>query len=221
MLCKFVNYLVLFLLIIFINSSFSQTQFSYGLKGGVGFWRLTSFETPYYETLDYSYRAGFSFGLFIERSLSKKFSTIGEFSYQKSIVQVTVSTNELGILEQKITNQNLTLTMLLKYKMKVLWNIYALIGPHIAYLTKAEYSFKDSIYKDKGLLDITKNLPRVNVAAVFGLGKEISLHNLNLIIELRAQLGLTLNKYFGYQYFNPSIGSWRNSGLVFLVGYKF
>ena len=217
---KIMRYLLLLALITISVPSFAQKNFSFGIKGGVGFWRLTSFETPYYETMDYSYQAGFSFGFFIEKTLSTRISLVNEYSFQKSIEKATVITNIGGPLEQQITNYNLALAVILKFRMHELWNIYVLAGPDIAYLTKAEYSFNDLVYNDKGILDITKDLPKVSATAIFGLGKEIKLYNTKLIMELRAQLGITKYRYFSYQYPVPSIGNWRNSDLVFLVGIK-
>ena len=219
---KSVFFLIIFTVSIFSTIGVSQEKFTFGIKGGIGFWRITSLEKSLNisQPIIYSYPIGYTLGFYCENKLSKHFSITGELLYQNSIVMVTVSTGYEGILEQKITTKYLAVPIFMKFKTIQLWNIYIFAGPSFNYLVNADYHFYDQIYHEGGDENITKNLPSINIAIEFGLGKEIEILKSNFSLELRAQLGLTRFQYYEI-FYNPVIGSWKNYGLIFLMGYKF
>lgn len=215
--------ILVFILLILCDYSSAQ-NLTYGIKGGMGFWKFMSLEdspatiSPKYPY--HSYPVGFSLGFFIENQFNNHFSIICELLYQNSSSKVTIDTPIEGYLDQKVTNQFLNLPILLKYYTPKLWNTYFFLGPSFAYLIKANYNYIDQFYPSyKGDVEITKNLPAISTSVEFGLGKVIELSGSTFMIELRAQLGLTKFQFedkFGYY----DIGKWRNAGLIFMIGYK-
>jgi hypothetical protein len=212
-----------YLILIFIGFSsycFSQEKFSYGVKGGIGLWRFMSLETipEVGEYPHYSYPIGFSTGLFFENELTKNFSLVNELLYQNSSEKVTIYTGVEGVLDQKVTTQSVSLSILLKYKTPWLWQTYIVLGPSFAYLIKANYNFVDEIYAIHGDVDITNNFPVLNTSIEFGLGKKLQISNLDLMVEIRGQLGITKFQHHHGALDYYDIGKWRNSGLIFFIG---
>ncbi len=212
--------LLIFVLIILTTYCYSQDKLKYGTKGGIGICRFVSLKNSPNtgSPPDYSYPIGFSLGFYFENKLSSNFSIINELLYQNCIAEVTISTAIEGILKQRVTSQFLKLPILLKYQTPDLWKTYFYLGPSFAYMIQADYNFSDQAYTYyKGNVDITKDLPTINIAIEFGFGKEIEFGENNFIVELRAQLGLTEFQYKkNVSYFD--IGQWRNSGIIFFIG---
>ena len=219
---KSLFYIILLLQIISTATCFSQEKLTYGIKGGIGFWRLVSLEnspasiTPKYPI--YSYPLGFSAGLFIENKLSEDFSIVSEILYENNRAKITIDTGIEGILDQAVTMQFINLPILLKYKAPWLYDTYCLLGPSFSYLLKANYGYADKIYIDySGDVEITKNSPDLSTSIVLGFGGEVKISSINFLLELRAQLGITQFCYKDTtEYYH--IGKWRNSGLLFLIG---
>ncbi len=60
----------------FSSTSFSQERFKFGIKGGIGFWRLNNLQNSQNMVvlLFYSYPLGISLGFYVEDKLSENFS---------------------------------------------------------------------------------------------------------------------------------------------------
>lgn len=215
----FFYFLTLFLFS-FSTTSFSQEKFKFGIKGGIGIWRLESLQNIPGHLLFYSYSPGFCLGFNIENKLSENFSLTTELLYQNSIAMETIETWPDEILDQEITTIYLTIPILIKYQTPKLWNTYFFLGPSLSYLIYGNYHLYGQIYHYIGDVEITKNLTSLSTSIEFGFGKELEILNSNFNLELRAQWGLT--KFHFDDIFNYiPIGTWKNSGLMFLVGYEF
>ena len=219
---KLFFYFTILLLFSFSTTSYTQEKFKFGVKGGIGFWRIISLQKSLNisQPIIYSYPMGFTLGFYSEKKLSEHLFIAGELLFQNSLEMVTIYTGYEGILEQKITSKYLTIPIIIKLKTPLLWDVYFFLGPSFSYLINASYHFYDQIYHDGGNGNITKDLPSISFAVESGFGKEIEILKSNFTLELRAQLGLTRFQYYDISY-NPPIGNWRNAGLMFLVGYEF
>ncbi|MFZ6032758.1 MULTISPECIES: outer membrane beta-barrel protein [Melioribacter] len=200
----------------------SQHKVIYGIKSGVGVWQFMSLKgnpnsgAP----LKRSYPLGISFGFYVENILSDNFSLINELTYEYTKAEINIYTGIEGQLNQRVTSQFLDIPVLLKYRTPALWNTYCLIGPGIAILLDANYSYYDHIYSFyKGEVNITKELPTVNIFINIGIGKEFGLLKSNLIIELVGKIGINKNQYKGNLIYYD-IGEWKNVGAFILVGLR-
>ena len=197
------------------STSISQDKLTYGLKAGIGFWRLMNLKSA---PICYSYPAGYSMGIYVENSLSKDISLVADLLYQNINSKVTIYTAVEGILDQEVRMQSINLPVLFKYKTAWLWSTYFVIGPSFTYLIKANYKYGDQVYGYKGDVEITNNFPSLSTSIKFGLGKEILLAGNYLLIELEAQFGITKFKHPHSETEYHEIGSFRNSGIEFNIG---
>ena len=55
----------------------------------------------------------------------------------------------------------------------------------------------------------------ISTSIEFGFGKEIEISKSNFSLELRVQWGMIKFKQ------EVDVGTWKNAGLIFLMGYKF
>jgi len=190
-------------------------KFVFGFKGGVGWWKITSLGNG----PTYSYPLGFTLGIFLENRLSQQFSIVNEFFLQNSITKITILTHVEGLLEQTLYTRYFNLPILLKYQTDWLANTYFYLGPSFAYLINAEYDFYDQIYHIGGNSSVTEKLPTISAGFEIGLGEKFKMYNSYIIMEIRTQLNIT--KFQPKDFDNLSIGEWKNSGLIFLIGYQF
>lgn len=212
---KYFLYLITVLQIILTSSSISQEKITYGIKGGIGFWRLMNLKS---DPKSYSYPVGYSMGVYVENSLSKDLSLVTDLLYQTINSKVTISTAVEGILDQELKMQSISLPVLVKYKIAWLWNTYVMIGPSFTYLIKANYKYLDQIYGDKGDVEITNNFPSLSTSIKFSLGKDILLAGNYLLFELEVQFGITKFEHTHSKTVYHGIGSFRNSGIEFKIG---
>ena len=202
----------IFALIIGLSAnSFCQNNFSFGIKGGVGFWKV-SFE----KGVDYSYPLGFTVGFFFENNISKKFSIVNELLFQNSITNIKIFSNFGVYLQQKLTTQYFNFPILLKYKTKWLSDTYFYLGPSFSYLIQAKYYNKITGIEENR--DVTNKISRINVAIETGFGEKIKIYNSFLLLELRAQISLI--KIHPENFDSLSVGDWNNVGIIFLIGYN-
>ncbi|MDP2035766.1 MAG: porin family protein [Ignavibacteria bacterium] len=207
--------LLIILQIILTSTSISQDKLTYGLKAGMGFWRLMNLKS---DPTSYSYPVGFSMGIYVEDSLSKDISLVADLLYQNINSKVTIYTAVEGMLDQEIRTQSLSLPVLIKYKTAWLWNTYFIMGPSFTYLIKSNYKYADHVYGYIGDVGITNNFPSISTSIKFGLGKEILLAGNYLLFELDAQFGITKFKHTHSETDYHEIGSFRNSGIEFNIG---
>ncbi len=213
---KFV-FLIVLIVSIFSTVCVSQEKFTFGIKGGIGFWQFKSLQSSQNigHPIDYSYPPGFCFGFYIENKFTKHFTVAGELLYQHCDTKVTIYTGYEGVLDQEIIAKYFTIPILLKYQTPQLWNAYFFLGPSLSYLIRADYNFYDIAYLTKGKKEITKDLSVISTSIEFGFGKEIEISKSNFSLELRVQWGVTKFKQ------EVDVGTWKNAGLIFLMGYKF
>ena len=205
-------YLIFVIVIVFSSSEFCQEKFSYGIKGGVGYWEITSLRG----VAENSFTLGFIAGIFLENQLPKNFSLIGELIYQNSITEIKGSLfNELNVYQRFITRY-IRVPILLKYQTNWLRDLYFFLGPSFAYLINAQYkNYTD--YQSSSLETVTEKVGRYNVSVEAGIGEKIRLFDSSLLFELRGQLSLT--KIHPKDFDQNSPVEWRNLGIIFLVGY--
>lgn len=219
---RIIYYLLPLAIIFYSNNCLSQEKFVYGIKSGAGVWQFMSLKNSPNSgvPLERSYPLGISLGFYIENILSNNLSLINELTYNYTKAEITIYTGIEGKLTQRVTTQFLDIPVLLKYQMLTLWNTYYLMGPGIAILLDANYSYYDHIYSFyKGEVNITKELPTVNFFINIGIGKEFKLLKSNLIIELVGKIGINKNHYKGnLNYYD--IGEWKNVGASILVGLR-
>jgi hypothetical protein len=216
------SFLFFILFQIFFNSAtiFCVDKLSFGLKGGFGFQKLVDLGEEYdILPTSYSYPAGYELCIFVENTISQRFSIVNEFSFKIDNAILTNSTNYEGLLERKLKTQSINLPIFLKYKAQELWNIHFYIGPSFNYLLNCLIEYKDYFYGYEGKINLTNEISKLSTTLEFGFGKELELLYPNIILELKAQVGLTKFKPklidFG------EIRRWRSIGLEFLVGFKF
>lgn len=212
---KYFLFLLIILQLILTSTSISQDKLTYGLKAGIGFWRLMNLKS---NPINYSYPVGYSMGIYVENSITKDLSLVADLLYQKINSKVTIYTAVEGILDQEVRMNSINLPILFKYKTVWLWNTYFIIGPSFTYLLKANYKYVDQVYGYKGDVEITNNFPSLSTSIKFGLGKEISLAGNHLLFELEAQFGITQFKHTHSETNYHDIGSFSNSGLEFNIG---
>jgi hypothetical protein len=215
-------HLVMFLLpIMFSSPALSQGKTSFGIKGGVGVWRMMSLEESYYipDKIPRIYPIGYTLGIYVEHPLSKQFSIVNELYYQKSITTV-VTDPGADLLYQRVEMKQVMMPILMKYHTSWPSISYFILGPSLGYLIKANYAY-DADNGRKGSAEITKDLPAIQTAFEFGLGKDIQISSAALHLELRGQWGFTKFRYKRIDYNDPpDIGRWNNAGVKFIIGYK-
>lgn len=205
---------------IFSSVSISQKKTTYGINAGIGIWRMMSLEESYgiLDNMPRTYPIGYTLGFSIENLLSKQFSIVNEVSFQKSITTI-VTDPGADNLYQRVAMQQIILPILLKYQTS--WSSvgYFFIGPSMGYLVNADYVYDDD-NAPKGSAEITKDLPAIQTAVEFGVGKGIKISGGELKLELRGQWGVTRFRYKRIDYHDPpDIGQWKNAGLQFVIGY--
>lgn len=219
---RIIYYLLPLAIIFYSNNGLSQHKVIYGIKSGVGVWQFMSLKGKPNSgaPLERSYPLGISLGFYIENILSDNFSLINELTYKYTKAEITIYTGIEGKLTQRVSAQFIGIPVLLKYKMPTLWNTYYLIGPGIAILLDANYSYYDHIYSFyKGEVNIAKELPAVNFFINIGIGKEFKLLKSDLNIELVGTIGINKNQFKGnLNYYD--IGEWKNAGASILVGLR-
>lgn len=193
-------------------------DFSFGIKGGVGFCKLADLSDCLQpdQQPNVSYPLGYSVGLFIENKFFYSFSMVNELNFQNSIFQQKVYTGYEGIVDQKIKFQYLTISALFKYQTLFLADTYFYMGPTLSYLIISEYNFNDRIYLESGEVNIKKDLPSLFTTLELGIGEKFNICNSSILLEIKAQLELTRFKYKK----RVAIGKWNNRGLMFLLGYQ-
>jgi hypothetical protein len=214
------NLVMILLLVMFFSPAISQEKTSYGINGGVGVWRMMSLKetgTIIRHESPISYIVGFS----VEKPLFDHFSIVSELLYQNSATTVIIDPG-FGELNEKVVMKQLMVPILMKYQVPSLGNSYFLLGPSVGYLINAhyEYAFEfESPYE--GSAEITKDLPTIQIALEFGVGKEIQISCADLNLELRGQWGFTTFRYKRIDYNDPpDIGRWKNAGIKLAIGYK-
>lgn len=188
-------------------------KFSFGFKGGIGFWKIVSLN----EFAKHSYPVGFMLGIFSEFQISKNLLILNELFYQNSVTNITVPTSLELNDHQKLIARYINLPILLKYQTNLLWYTYFYLGPGFAYLINAEYKF----YTNYGFTkerNVTSKIRRFHLTIETGVGEKIKLYRSFLFFELRIQISLT--KIQPKNFDNLSVGDWRNLGLIFLIGYN-
>lgn len=218
---KTLFYTLFFLSFIFSTTSFSQNKIKYGVKGGIGFWRFMSLndipKTGKYPI--YSYPIGFSLGLFSDYKLSNEFSLVNEIIYQNSIAKITIYSGVEDIVDKKVTSQFINLPVLLKYDANWLGDTYFLLGPSFAYLVKANYYYFIDISSGfEENIDITNNLPNISASIELSIGKNLKITDIDFLMELRAQLGITKFHYEDRSVQYDIRRGWRNLGLSLFIG---
>jgi hypothetical protein len=209
------------LLVMFSSPALSQEKMSYGINGGIGVWRMMALEESFrrINSLPSTYPIGYTLGLYVENPLSKQFSIVNELFYQNNITTV-ITDPGADNLYQRVVMKQVVMPMLMKYH--TMWPSvsYFIFGPSLGFLIRANYVY-DEDNGPKGSAEITKDLPAIQTALEFGLGKEIQISSADLNLELRGQWGFTTFRYKRIDYNDPpDIGRWKNAGLKFVIGYK-
>ncbi|MGD8782693.1 MAG: porin family protein [Ignavibacteria bacterium] len=190
----------------------SSKKFLYGVKGGIGFWIPSFFD----KGVEYSFPLGFMGGIFCENYISQDLSILNELYFQNSITKIKIYPDLNDNLQQKLITQYLHLPVLIKYQTRLLWDTYFNLGSSFSYLINSEYYYHFE-YGFDGNKNVTDKIPKFNVAIEFGFGERIKLNHSFLYLELRTQVSLT--KIQPKDFDNLSVGEWRNSALIFLIGY--
>jgi len=216
---KFLIFSLLVFIFIPLIQSYSSSFPIAGIKVGINYSKFGNHEGdlgpegskyPIYE-----YPVGFNIGGFREKHLTNKLSLIGELCYERRILKATYYTSCLGIPENKLTIDNISLPVLLKFDLKKKLVPYILIGINLRYVLKANYKSYDHIYETKVNKNIEKSLSRLRTSISAGVGKKVKINNdLYLILEIIGSYGLVKNKYY-------LLGQWRNCSLKFVTGVQF
>lgn len=207
--------------VIYSSISFSQKKAAWEINAGIGIWRMMSLDEA--GTINgYQYPIGYTVGISVENPLFDHFSLVNELRYQNSTTTVLVGPG-VGEMNEKVMMKQLIVPVLMKYQVSLLGESYFLLGPSIGYLVNAQYEYvidDDTSIRHEGRVAITKDLPAIETALEFGVGKGIQISGGTLNLELRGQWGLTR---FHYKRINdstsPDIGSWKNAGIQFVIGY--
>jgi hypothetical protein len=207
---------------IFSFAAISQGKAVFGIDAGIGEWRRMSLKEAGY-ILHYQYPIGYTVGFSVENPLFDHFSLVNELRYQKSTTTVTVDPGGYSEINEKVVMKQVVVPVLMKYQAPWLGDSYFLLGPSVGYLINAHYEY---VIDPDGPLyarsaEITKDLPAIQTALEFGVGKGIQISGAELKLELRGEWGFTNFRYKRIDYRDPpDIGSWKNAGLQFVIGYK-
>ncbi len=204
---------IIFVLLFNSTEDFCQEKLSYGIKGGIGSWEITSLRG----VAENSFTLGFIAGIFCENQLPKNFSFLSELLYQNSITEIKGSLyNELNV-HQRLITRYIRVPILLKYQTNWLRDLYFFLGPSFGYLINAQYkNYTD--YQSSSLETVTENVGRFNTSVEAGIGEKIRFSGPSLLFELRGQLSLT--KIHPKDFDKDSPIEWRYLGVLFLIGYN-
>ena len=193
---------------------FTINKFSGGLKIGIGFSHL---QPEGLSELAKKYPLGASFGIFSEFKFSKDVSIVGEIFLKKTLYESTFRNDELGIVETKLASTNLYFPISIKYQNSSEYIPYFFGGFGLNHPLKSEFESYDIVYRVGDSGDLTSQLPKFEKSINLGVGTDIYIKSISILIETRYIIGLTNNRNTKFNF--PS--KWRHKSLEFLFGVKF
>jgi len=201
------------------TSGISAVKFSPGVKVGANYCKFGSLKCGrMMELLDvnnpkYYYQIGEIFGAFLESNIGKRISIITEINITNSISKLKAYRSGYLALSQEIACRYMRIPIVMKFRSHHKYLPYWGIGFEVGHLLKAKYEY---IYPVEGYYhghkDITDQLPSIDTAVRFSLGKKINLFkSIYFVGELAAIIGLK-------QYEYENVGKWKNNSLQFAMG---
>jgi len=210
----------------------SSSPLSYGAKVGAV---VSAFDNTQPHT---GQKLGFMVGGIVDYSFSEQFSVQAEPSYmQRGGTYVRFSdetrfgdgslTPPVYTTSNNVTIHTVDIPVLAKYKLKEIGNFKPniVLGPSVSFLLWADNTFERTYYENQtfntinGYEVITSEYEPYQIGATAGIGGEVSLGNLRLLIDLRYRYGFTPDKK-GYSYveLNAIQGDLTSNSFYFTLG---
>lgn len=189
----------------------------FGLRTAVHVGRMASFDGINFDGYPkHSYPPGFTVGVLAETKIANKMSVRAEMSFLRLVSKVTAGSVRESIIVQEIRSSYLHFPVLLQYHTN--WWPYFLVGTDLGYLINAKYEYSDP-FLGAGTIEITNNLPSVDISVTLGIGQRFKLLHMPFFWEARLILGLTRYTQKGVDFRN--IGTWKNNILQLGLGVLF
>ena len=206
------------LAIIFSVPCLSSTQFVPGMKVGINLSKqdFISGVQEFGGYPKYRYPLDLLLGVYCELQFSRRLSIMVELIYAKTTQKVALwaSVENVSYFLHEARYAYFRLPLLLKVQTGIFAKPYFLIGPDVGYLRNADYLTYGVLGRDYYIdrrRQKTENLPTIDTSIDFGLGKKFEVRHVDVILETRVSLGLTV-------YDIPLVSSWKNKGIQFVLG---